>query len=129
MNLLLAGYDDADGPGLFYMDYLSSLAKAPFAAHGYGAFLTLSILDRYYRPGQNQTEVSWMLCSDPPICLSLRVCLPVPADLTRDEALDLLRKCVDEVSLLLLLRWFQTSPSAAAPSGQVSSATFDLAAP
>lgn len=62
VNLLLAGYDDADGPGLFYMDYLSSLAKAPFAAHGYGAFLTLSILDRYYRPGQNQAElqeVSW----------------------------------------------------------------------
>lgn len=52
VNLLLAGYDDADGPGLYYMDYLSSLAKAPFAAHGYGAFLTLSILDRYYRPGQ-----------------------------------------------------------------------------
>uniref|UniRef100_A0AAQ6ACU7 Proteasome subunit beta n=1 Tax=Amphiprion ocellaris TaxID=80972 RepID=A0AAQ6ACU7_AMPOC len=50
VNLLLAGYDDSDGPGLYYMDYLSSLAKAPFAAHGYGAFLTLSILDRYYRP-------------------------------------------------------------------------------
>uniref|UniRef100_A0A8C6MCM5 Proteasome subunit beta n=1 Tax=Nothobranchius furzeri TaxID=105023 RepID=A0A8C6MCM5_NOTFU len=37
VNLLLAGYDEAEGPGLFYMDYLSSLAKAPFAAHGYGA--------------------------------------------------------------------------------------------
>uniref|UniRef100_A0A8C6SDQ5 Proteasome subunit beta n=1 Tax=Neogobius melanostomus TaxID=47308 RepID=A0A8C6SDQ5_9GOBI len=49
VNLLLAGYDDADGPGLFYMDHLSSLAKAPFAAHGYGAYLTLSILDRYYK--------------------------------------------------------------------------------
>lgn len=54
MNLLLAGYDDTDGPGLYYMDYLSSLAKAPFAAHGYGAFLTLSILDRHYRPGQRR---------------------------------------------------------------------------
>uniref|UniRef100_A0A665WCP7 Proteasome subunit beta n=1 Tax=Echeneis naucrates TaxID=173247 RepID=A0A665WCP7_ECHNA len=62
VNLLLAGYDDTDGPGLFYMDYLSSLAKAPFAAHGYGAFLTLSILDRYYRPGQcRETENG--LCS------------------------------------------------------------------
>lgn len=54
VNLLLAGYDDTDGPGLYYMDYLSSLAKAPFAAHGYGAFLTLSILDRHYRPGQHR---------------------------------------------------------------------------
>ncbi|XP_034455622.1 proteasome subunit beta type-2 isoform X2 [Hippoglossus hippoglossus] len=54
VNLLLAGYDDTDGPGLYYMDYLSSLAKAPFAAHGYGAFLTLSILDRHYKPGQSR---------------------------------------------------------------------------
>ena len=54
VNLLLAGYDDSDGPGLYYMDYLSSLAKAPFAAHGYGAFLTLSILDRHYKPGQSR---------------------------------------------------------------------------
>lgn len=51
MNLLLAGFDETDGPGLYYMDHLSALAKAPFAAHGYGAYLTLSILDRYYRPG------------------------------------------------------------------------------
>lgn len=67
VNLLLAGYDDTDGPGLFYMDYLSSLAKAPFAAHGYGAFLTLSILDRYYRPGQcrETPRASFLLFIDP----------------------------------------------------------------
>uniref|UniRef100_A0A672HTS8 Proteasome subunit beta n=1 Tax=Salarias fasciatus TaxID=181472 RepID=A0A672HTS8_SALFA len=74
VNLLLAGFDDADGPGLYYMDYLSSLAKAPFAAHGYGAFLTLSILDRYYRP-----------------------------DLTRDEAADLLKKCIEELNKRFIL--------------------------
>lgn len=71
VNLLLAGYDDADGPSLFYMDYLSSLAKTPFAAHGYGAFLTLSILDRHYRPGQlrgkksSKTFVSLSFPRDP----------------------------------------------------------------
>uniref|UniRef100_A0AAQ4REI9 Proteasome subunit beta n=1 Tax=Gasterosteus aculeatus aculeatus TaxID=481459 RepID=A0AAQ4REI9_GASAC len=37
VNLLLAGYDDA-----------------PFAGHGYGAFLTLSILDQHYRPGRKE---------------------------------------------------------------------------
>ncbi|XP_011479432.1 proteasome subunit beta type-2 isoform X2 [Oryzias latipes] len=74
VNLLLAGYDDADGPGLFYMDYLSSLAKAPFAAHGYGAFLTLSILDRDYKP-----------------------------DLTREEAMNILRKCVEELNKRFIL--------------------------
>lgn len=52
VNLLLAGYDEHEGPALYYMDYLAALAKAPFAAHGYGAFLTLSILDRYYTPSK-----------------------------------------------------------------------------
>ncbi|KAJ8273056.1 hypothetical protein GJAV_G00096880 [Gymnothorax javanicus] len=56
------------------MDYLAALAKAPFAAHGYGAFLTLSILDRYYRP-----------------------------DLTRDEAVDLLKKCLEELNKRFIL--------------------------
>ncbi|XP_008421251.1 proteasome subunit beta type-2 isoform X2 [Poecilia reticulata] len=74
VNLLLAGHDESDGPGLFYMDYMASLAKAPFAAHGYGAFLTLSILDRYYRP-----------------------------DLSRDEAVELLRKCVEELNKRFIL--------------------------
>lgn len=54
VNLLLAGYDEHEGPALYYMDYLAALAKAPFAAHGYGAFLTLSILDRYYTPSKLQ---------------------------------------------------------------------------
>ncbi|TWW65789.1 proteasome subunit beta type-2 [Takifugu rubripes] len=74
VNLLLAGYDDADGPGLYYMDYLASLAKAPFAAHGYGAYLTLSILDRHYKP-----------------------------DLTREEAVALLKMCVEELSKRFIL--------------------------
>uniref|UniRef100_A0A8C7G1X9 Proteasome subunit beta n=2 Tax=Oncorhynchus TaxID=8016 RepID=A0A8C7G1X9_ONCKI len=39
VNLLLAGFDETDGPGLYYMDHLSALAKAPFAAHGYGRFI------------------------------------------------------------------------------------------
>uniref|UniRef100_A0A8C6Z1A2 Proteasome subunit beta n=1 Tax=Nothoprocta perdicaria TaxID=30464 RepID=A0A8C6Z1A2_NOTPE len=56
VNLLLAGYDDHEGPTLYYMDYLAALAKAPFAAHGYGAFLTLTILDRYYKPALNVSK-------------------------------------------------------------------------
>uniref|UniRef100_A0A8C7L4K2 Proteasome subunit beta type-2 n=2 Tax=Oncorhynchus TaxID=8016 RepID=A0A8C7L4K2_ONCKI len=74
VNLLLAGFDETDGPGLYYMDHLSALAKAPFAAHGHGAYLTLSILDRYYRP-----------------------------DLTRDEAMDLLKKCIEELNHRFIL--------------------------
>uniref|UniRef100_A0A671G090 Proteasome 20S subunit beta 2 n=1 Tax=Rhinolophus ferrumequinum TaxID=59479 RepID=A0A671G090_RHIFE len=49
------------------MDYLAALAKAPFAAHGCGAFLTLSILDRYYTP-----------------------------TISRERAMGLLRKCLED---------------------------------
>uniref|UniRef100_A0A3Q2XFZ4 Proteasome subunit beta n=1 Tax=Hippocampus comes TaxID=109280 RepID=A0A3Q2XFZ4_HIPCM len=69
VNMLLAGYDDTDGPGLYYMDHLSSLVKAPFAAHGYGAFLTLSILDRYYKPGL--PGEFRLICSDCHCCFCL----------------------------------------------------------
>merc|ERR1712029_682116 len=66
VNLLMAGHDDESGPELYYMDYLASLVKLPFAIHGYGAFFSLSIMDRYYKD-----------------------------DLTKEEALDILQKCVD----------------------------------
>ncbi|RLV96826.1 hypothetical protein DV515_00012394 [Chloebia gouldiae] len=74
VNLLLAGYDDHEGPALYYMDYLAALVKTPFAAHGYGAFLTLSILDRYYKPG-----------------------------ITREEAMELLKKCLEELRKRFIL--------------------------
>lgn len=68
VNLLMAGHDEEAGPELYFMDYLSSLVKLPFAVHGYGSFFSLSIMDRYYKP-----------------------------DLTKDEALDIIQKCVDEI--------------------------------
>ncbi len=42
--------------------------QAPFAAHGYGAMFSLSVLDRHYTAGLNL-----------------------------DQAKNLLRKCIDEV--------------------------------
>lgn len=71
VNMLIAGFDDASGPALYFMDWLASLQKVPFGAHGYGSFFSLSIMDRYYKP-----------------------------DLSRAEARELLQKCIDEVSLL-----------------------------
>ena len=59
VNILMAGVDDG-GPSLFFLDYLASLIKVPFAVHGYGGMFTLSIMDRHYRKGQ-----------------CLRFCLPV----------------------------------------------------
>lgn len=73
VNMLIAGVDD-QGPSLFFMDYLASLIKVPFAVHGYGGMFTLSILDRYYKKG-----------------------------LTKEEALDLLQKCITEIQRRFLV--------------------------
>lgn len=52
MNILLAGFDKDDGCELHFIDYLATMAKLPFAAHGYGSYFIWSILDRYYKPGE-----------------------------------------------------------------------------
>lgn len=68
VNMLIGGYDEEEGPELYFMDYLSALVKLPFAVHGYGSFFSLSVMDRYYKE-----------------------------DLTQEEAVELLQKCIDEV--------------------------------
>ena len=74
VNLLMAGYDEKTGPSLYFMDYLASMNKLPFAVHGYGSFFSLSIFDRYYRP-----------------------------DLSVEEAYELINKCVQEVRTTVIL--------------------------
>ncbi|CAD6227588.1 GSCOCG00001268001-RA-CDS [Cotesia congregata] len=74
VNLLMAGYDSETGPELYFIDYLASCVKAPFACHGYGGFFSLTILDRYYR-----------------------------SDMNEHEAYDLLKKCVTEVHKRLIV--------------------------
>ncbi|ELT93338.1 hypothetical protein CAPTEDRAFT_176004 [Capitella teleta] len=68
VNLLMAGFDEEKGPSLFFMDYLASLVEVPYGIHGYGSYLSLGILDKFYRE-----------------------------DLNREEVLELLRKCVQEI--------------------------------
>jgi 20S proteasome alpha/beta subunit len=58
VNLLVGGFDtsaaainetneDVGGePKLYWIDYLGTLADVPFAAHGYGSYFALSLLDR-----------------------------------------------------------------------------------
>ena len=36
-NLLIAGWDAATGPSLYYLDYMACLHKMSTASHGYGA--------------------------------------------------------------------------------------------
>ncbi|XP_038212452.1 proteasome subunit beta type-2 [Zerene cesonia] len=68
VNILMGGYDKVNGPELYFMDYLASSVKVPFAAHGYGGFLSLSIMDRHHKK-----------------------------DLTEEEAYNILKLCVQEV--------------------------------
>ncbi|GIX90800.1 proteasome subunit beta type-2 [Caerostris darwini] len=70
VNILMAGFDkDSAEAELHYIDYLGTLAKLPYAAHGYGSFFSLSIMDRHYRP-----------------------------DMSQEEGIELLKKCIKELN-------------------------------
>ncbi|KAG5890476.1 hypothetical protein JTB14_013418 [Gonioctena quinquepunctata] len=74
VNLLMAGYDKKEGPQLYYMDYLASIASVDYAAHGYGGFFSLSIMDRNYLK-----------------------------TMTKEQGYELLKKCVQEVQKRLFI--------------------------
>lgn len=74
VNLLMAGYDDDAGPQLYFIDYLASCVKVPYAAHGYGGFFSLSILDRYHN-----------------------------YDMSEEEGYELMKKCVREIHKRLIV--------------------------
>lgn len=82
VNTLLIGYDNAisehdDVPPqgyLYYLDYLGTMEEIPFACHGYGASFATAILDEQYRE-----------------------------DLTPQQAVNLMQKCVDEVKHRLVM--------------------------
>ncbi|CAH2102992.1 unnamed protein product [Euphydryas editha] len=56
MNMLIAGYDDDHGSQLYTMDFLASCVKVPYAAHGLGGLLSISILDYYYKPTLSEVQ-------------------------------------------------------------------------
>ena len=74
VSLLLGGWDKTAGPSMYYMDYLGSMHQMKIAAHGYASYFALSIMDRYWKE-----------------------------DMTVDEAMDLLRKCIDELKTRFIL--------------------------
>ncbi|CAJ0907203.1 6636_t:CDS:2 [Entrophospora sp. SA101] len=69
VNLLIAGFDiTSSKPDLYWIDYFGTSTSVPFAAHGYGSYYCLSILDRYHH-----------------------------SELTLEEAKLLIKKCIDEL--------------------------------
>jgi 20S proteasome subunit beta 4 len=73
-NLLLAGYDEGEGASLYFIDYLASLQKLPFACHGYAGHFLLGLLDRVYKP-----------------------------DMTEEEALEVIQQCIHQLQTRLVL--------------------------
>jgi 20S proteasome subunit beta 4 len=49
--MLLGGYDKEVGAALYFVDYLASLVKVNYYAFGYGGYVSLSVIDRYYNDG------------------------------------------------------------------------------
>ncbi|KAJ3505744.1 hypothetical protein NMY22_g17475 [Coprinellus aureogranulatus] len=75
VNLLLGGYDTAShDPHLYWIDYLGTISEVPFAAHGYGSYFALSLLDRYHNP-----------------------------EASLQEGLETLKRCIDEVAKRLVV--------------------------
>ncbi|XP_076292063.1 proteasome subunit beta type-2-like [Lasioglossum baleicum] len=74
VNLIMGGYDDSTGPELFFIDYLASCASVPYAAHGFGGFFSLGILDKYHK-----------------------------LDSTEEEAYNLMKMCVREIQKRLIV--------------------------
>ncbi|XP_058451605.1 proteasome subunit beta type-2-like [Malaya genurostris] len=56
VNLLVGGYDEADGAQLHYIDYLANCLPVKYSAHGYGGLFVSSILDRYHHTKITQDE-------------------------------------------------------------------------
>jgi len=56
VNLLLGSVDD-NKAGLYFIDYLGSLAEPKFCAHGYGMHFILGLLDSEYREDMTMEEV------------------------------------------------------------------------
>ena len=54
-NCLIAGFD-ADGPKLYWLDYLGSYAKLLKAAHGYGAYFLYGLMDNFYKKDLSVAE-------------------------------------------------------------------------
>jgi len=77
-NLLLGGVDTTKDnnvvPSLYFIDYMASMQKLKYGAHGYGAFFVWGLLDKYYH-----------------------------ADITQDDALSVMKMCIEEIQTRLLM--------------------------
>merc|ERR1712146_721326 len=74
VDLLLGGWDEDGGPSLYFIDYLASMQKVPYACHGYAGNFCVSTIDRQYTP-----------------------------NLTLAEGMEILKQCVHEINTRFLV--------------------------
>lgn len=55
VDMLLGGCD-ADGPSLYFMDYLAACAPVNYGAHGYARFFISATMDRHWKAGMSLDE-------------------------------------------------------------------------
>ena len=56
VNSLLSGFDSIDGAQLYWIDYLGTLQKVRYGAHGYAAYFVLSVMAEFYKPDLSLEE-------------------------------------------------------------------------
>ncbi|CAG8594748.1 14022_t:CDS:2 [Acaulospora colombiana] len=90
----ILGYDMAEKqPKLYWMDYLGTQSDVPFAAHGYGSYFALSLLDRYL--------VQFAFTLNHSLRVSVYRYHNPNADL--EEGLETLKRCIREVQIRLVV--------------------------
>ena len=76
VSVLLGGHD-AEGPALYWMDYLGSIRKVGYGAHGISSNFAYAIMDKNWKKGMTRDEAKALLLS----CiqqLALRVIVSQP---------------------------------------------------
>ncbi|KAI8923850.1 nucleophile aminohydrolase [Entophlyctis helioformis] len=62
VNMLIAGTHPKTGvPEVYWLDYISNMAKLNFAAHGYASYFVMSTMDRYWKEGLSLEEVKSLM--------------------------------------------------------------------
>ena len=60
-NLLLAGFDQGEGPALYWCDYLATLHHMNICGTGYGSYFVLSLFDKLWRPDLTEADALDMM--------------------------------------------------------------------
>ena len=65
-------------PSIYFIDYLGTMKKMDYCAHGYPSYILLSLFDRLWKVGMSGSS-------------------DVQRDMTREEAVELANRCMDEM--------------------------------